>query len=70
MALPPLTPVITPVPVVAVAIDVLLLLHAPPVDVELSVVVAPAHTVAVPVIADGSVFTVTTTVALHPDAGV
>jgi hypothetical protein len=44
-----------------VATDVLPLVHTPPVTALLNVVVAPAHTVAVPVIepADGAALTVT-----------
>jgi len=43
----------------------LLLLHTPPVVVVPSDVVAPAHTLAVPVMDDGKGLTVTTIVALH-----
>ena len=59
------TPVTTPaIPTVATA--VLLLLHTPPVVTSLSVVVLPAQTVGVPVIAagvTGNEFTVTIFVA-------
>jgi hypothetical protein len=41
-------------------------LHEPPVVTSASVVFNPSHTVAVPVIADGSGVTVTTTVVRHP----
>ena len=59
------TPVTTPV-VLTVAIPVLLLLQVPPVEVSESVVVAPTHTVGVPVMAAGagSGFTVTSMVSL------
>ena len=36
-----------------------LLLHAPPVTASVSALVSPRHTLSVPVIADGKVFTVT-----------
>jgi hypothetical protein len=44
----------------------LAVLHSPPVDALLSIVVIPAHTFIVPVIGDGSAFTVTTYVTRHP----
>lgn len=43
-ALPADTPVITPVEEAAVAIAVLLLLHVPPPEASLSVIVEPVHT--------------------------
>ena len=54
-----------PVPEPIVAIPVLLLLQVPP-PPSLNVVVDPRHTVVVPLMADGSAFTVTTVVAVHP----
>jgi hypothetical protein len=50
-----------------VAIAVFALLHAPPVDISLSVVLLPAHGVTDPVIAAGNGLTVATTVTLHPE---
>ena len=44
-----------------VPMAVLLLLHLPPLEMSLNVVVAPVHTWAVPVIADGVAYTVTIT---------
>jgi len=44
----------------------LLLLHEPPPDELLRVVVAPVHTVAVPVLAGGAAFTVNAIVAVQP----
>jgi hypothetical protein len=66
VTVPPETPVSTPaVPMVAIA--VFALLHAPPVDISLSVVLLPAHGVTDPVIAAGNGLTVATTVTLHPE---
>jgi hypothetical protein len=53
MAVPAETPLTIPEPEPMVAMDVAVVLHAPPASASLSVVVAPAHNVAVPVIADG-----------------
>ena len=65
VAVPAATPVTIPdVPIVAT--PVLLLAHVPPLVVEDRVVVDPAHTEVVPVIAAGSAFTVTVAVLLHP----
>ena len=66
VAVPVDTPVTIPVVAPTVAVAVLLLLHVPPVVGSLSVVVAPMHTTAVPVIAAGSGFTVTVAVFVHP----
>lgn len=49
-----------------VATDALPLTQLPPDEVVESVVEAPTHTTAVPVIAAGNAFTVTTTVLKHP----
>jgi hypothetical protein len=62
---PAVTPVITPA-VLMVATDGVLLLHVPPVVVLLTVVVSPAHTCSVPVMAAGSGFTVTVAVRIQP----
>jgi hypothetical protein len=62
VAVPPLTPVTTPVDGSTVATAASLLLHVPPPVASLSVLVAVAQKVVVPVIAagaDGVVFTVT-----------
>jgi len=48
------------------ATETLLLLHVPPADVLLSVVVAPTHTTAVPVMEAGRGLTVKPVVVLHP----
>lgn len=62
-------PVDTPVTVVVlpgdvtVATDGLILVHVPPGVVLLSVVVAPEHTVPIPLMAAGKGFTVSTAVA-------
>ena len=66
LAVPAATPVTTPVRVPTVAMDVLRLLHVPPVAVSISVEVVPTQNDVVPVIADGVEFTVTTTVAAVP----
>lgn len=58
-------PVTTPLPDTE-AVNASLLLHTPPVVVELSVVVEPRHIVGVPVIAFGNALTVTTIVLLQP----
>ena len=63
---PAATPVTTPVPLLTVANDVLLLLQVPSGVASLSAVVKPAHTLVVPVIAAGSGFTVTTLVMIQP----
>ena len=49
-----------------VAIVVALLVQVPPVTASLSVAVDPMHIIAVPVIADGTGFTVTVFVAIQP----
>ena len=54
---PATTPPITPVADPAVAMDVLLLAQVPGPEASVSVVVDPAHTVAMPVIAAGCGFT-------------
>jgi hypothetical protein len=60
MDVPPDAPVTTP-EVPTVAADVLLV-HVPPPGVLVSAVVAPAHTVAVPLSAEGAELTVITSV--------
>ena len=55
-----------PVPDATVASPVLLLVHVPPPDVLLSVVVTPTQTVDAPVIAAGNGLTVTGVVMKHP----
>jgi len=64
------TPVMIPVVLPAVASVVLLLLQVPPVVALLSVVVRPAHTLVVPLIAAGSGLTVNAVVMLQPVASV
>ena len=65
-ALPEATPFTIPVDGSTVATEVVLLVHVPPETVLLSVVAEPIQTEAVPVIVDGSAFTVTTVVVLQP----
>lgn len=68
MALPAETPVTIPVDPM-VAIEVLVLVHVPPPVLFVSVVVDPAHTLAVPPIAAGDEFTNTVRVSAsepHP----
>ena len=60
-AVPADTPVTTPDAEPTVATPVLPEVHVPPAVASLSVVVSPAQTTAVPVIADGSGLTVTVT---------
>jgi hypothetical protein len=67
LAAPAATAVTTPVDGLTVATDVVPLVHVPPVGVELSEVVLPAHMVVVPVIADGAELTLTTVVLVHPE---
>ena len=56
VAVPAITPDTTPEPPFTVAVAVALLVHAPPVVTSPNdVVIPPAHTVAVPVIAAGAV---------------
>ena len=64
--MPTATPDTKPVTNVVDATVVLLLLHVPPVVALASVVTVPSHTVAVPVMAPGNGFTVTTTVLRQP----
>jgi hypothetical protein len=66
VAVPPATPVTTPVPVPTIATAVLLLLHVPPPDASLSVVVKPGQTTVVPVIGETVAFTVTVVTFEHP----
>jgi hypothetical protein len=63
---PPMTALLIPVAEPIVATAVLLLAHVPPAGVAEYVVVAPEHTEAEPLIAEGVVFTVTTLVAKQP----
>ena len=58
---PEVIPVTTPVEL-TVAMLILLLLHAPPVVTSVNAVDKPTHTVAVPVIAEGSGATVSVVV--------
>ena len=56
-----------PVALPTVAMLGVVVTHVPPVVVQLSVVVLPAHTVPVPVMASGTAFTVTTEEVLQPE---
>ena len=58
VAVPPKTPVITPVILSILATLGVLLLHVPPMVVSVSVVVVPWHMIKVPVIGVGSALTV------------
>jgi hypothetical protein len=66
VAVPEATPVTTPLLLPTVAIEVSVVLHVPPLAVLASVVLRPSQTLAVPVIAGGNAFTVTTAEVLHP----
>lgn len=63
-------PAVTPVTVTEPAMVILPVpvptLHTPPPGVSLNVVVDPEHTVSVPIIGTGKVFTVTTAVVIQP----
>ena len=59
----PLAVTVPSVPTVATVVVVLV--HPPPEVASVSAVVAPSHTLAVPVMAAGCTFTVTTVVAVH-----
>ena len=59
------TPVTIPIEL-TVAVDILLLLHAPPPMLSLNVIIAPVHTMPGPEMADGNGFIVTPFVALQP----
>ena len=64
IAVPADTPLATP-PELIPAVVAALLLHAPPVGEQLSVVAAPTQADNVPPIAAGAVFTVTALVTVH-----
>ena len=66
IAEPPAMPVTIPSVAPIVATPVLLLLHVPPLVALASVVVAPAHTLVVPVMAVARELTVTVVVAEQP----
>lgn len=70
IALPAVTPVTTPKLASTVAIDVLPLVHVPPVVALARVVVNPSHTCKPPVITAGSGFTVATSVRIQPVASI
>jgi len=63
VAVPPETPVTTPVPEATVAMPVLVVVHVPGPLASLSVVVNDGQTSVVPVMLEGSATTVTTAVA-------
>lgn len=66
-AVPPVTPVTRPEELPTVALVALLLVHVPPVvPVLLRVVVVPWHNANVPLMADGSAFTVAVAVRTQP----
>ena len=64
--MPVLTPDTTPDVELTLAVPDALLVHVPPVGVELNVVVEPIHTTAVPVIAVGEALTVTVAADSQP----
>jgi hypothetical protein len=66
VTVPAATPPIAPVPLPAVATAVLLLLQLPPAVASLSVMVSPAHTAVLPVIANGKGKTVNGDAAIQP----
>ena len=66
-AVPAATPVTLPEPS-TVAYDVLLLLQVPPAVASLRLVIKPAHTAAVPVMADGTGLMVTVALPAIPHA--
>ncbi len=63
VAVPPETPVTTPVPEATVAMPVFVVVHVPGPLASLSVVVSNGQTNVVPVILEGNATTVTTAVA-------
>ena len=65
VATPAVTPVTIPVDP-TVAIDILLLLHVPPVVISDNVIVLPGQTCVRPVIDAGAGFTVIGVTTLHP----
>ena len=65
MSVPAEIPVTTPVPD-TVEIAILLLIHVTPGVASVSVNIAPAHTLPLPLIAAGELFTVTVAVTVHP----
>jgi len=69
VAVPAVPPVATPVPDTTPAVAVLLLVHTPPVDASVKVVVVPGHIDKFPAIAAGAGLTVIVYVVVHP-AGV
>ena len=70
VAVPADTPVTIPVPAPTEAIEVLLLLHVPPLVASLSEVVSPTQTLLTPVIADGVGLTVSIIVVVQPAGNV
>lgn len=64
--MPAVTPVTTPLLLPIVATPVAPLVHTPPLVPSVSVVVAPAHNVVVPVIATGLAFIVVVTIVKQP----
>ena len=66
VVVPPATPVTIPEPDATVATEGLVLVHVPPVSTSVSVMVDPAQTGELPVIAGVDVFTVTTEVVKQP----
>jgi len=63
---PKATPVTTPEPEATVAMPVLPLTHVPPDVASVRLVLAPTHTLVMPVIAFGVKLTVTVVVVVHP----
>ena len=59
-------PVTSPVTDPTVPATILLLLHVPPPEASVKLVVNPIHTVLVPFIVPGNGLTVTVVVAIHP----
>jgi hypothetical protein len=70
MTVPVAIPPMSPVEALAVAIEVLLLLHVPPDELLVKVVITPVHTVPLPDMVAGSGFTVATAMAEQPSLNV
>jgi hypothetical protein len=66
IAVPALTPLTIPLLDPTVAVAVLLQVHIPPVGKQLCVVAEPTHTLLLPVMAEGTGFTVMPFVAMQP----
>jgi hypothetical protein len=68
VVVPPVIPVTIPVPAATLATPAALLVHAPPVDVLVRVILDAGQTTVAPPIADGEGLTVNVRVRKHPVA--